>query len=342
MHTDVTTRYLGLELRSPVIAGACPLNLVPETVRELAIAGAGAVVMPSLMQEQLSRNGGRNECERAEIHRLADQENDYNRGVEAYMKAIPLLKQQSGIPVIASLNGCSDGDWLSIADEVEMAGADAIELSINCTVCDPSLTAEQVERPLLQAVQRVSDSVSIPVAVKLLPFYTSLPNLGWRLAEMGASGVVLFGREPVWEISEGDLVPSFQWHLSSTGQLQTTLSGLIRLRSGGPAISVAASGGISTTVDVIHSVTAGADVAMVASEIYRNGPDAVAHIVDGLTAYLQRNGYDSYDTFVAERKQLATQPTRSNQVEPMLHPPQDHPSPRVSTQHGDRWGHADP
>ncbi len=344
MYQDVTTRYLGIDLRSPIVVGSCPLTLRPETVRELAIAGAGAVVLPSLMQEQLTRWTDRHrvsdrvipEVPRTE---LQEHEDAYNGGVESYLRTIPLLKRQCGIPIIASLNGCNDGPWLSVAKDLEAVGADAIEISVNPGACDPTFTAEQVERPLLDAVKRVRDTVSVPVAVKLLPFYTTLPNLAWKLTELGADAMVLFGREPVWEILNGDLVPTSHWQLSSPGLLQTTLSGLIRVRSAGPKLTIAASGGISTAVDVIHAVTAGADVAMVTSEIYRTGPDAVAHLVEGLCAYLKRNGFASFAALIADRRQRVIPRNRNTQVEPMLAPPEDKHTPRVSQQQGDRWGH---
>ena len=344
MHQDITMHYLGLELRSPILVGACPLTLNPEIVRELAIAGAGAVVLPSLMEEQVihwserQRQAALKE-ERSTDRELCDKENDYNGGVGSYLNRIPILKHQCGIPIIASLNGYRDGDWLNIARDLEVAGADALEVSIAADACDPASTSDQVERPLLDAIQRVADLVSIPVSVKLLPFFTTLPNLGWRLAEVGAEGVVLFAREPVWEMVNGDLVPTSRWQLSSPGLLQTTLSGLMRIRSGGPGISVAASGGVSTTLDVVHCVTAGADVAMITSEVYRNGPDAVAHLAEGLSGYLARHQRGAYTSFVASCRQQSLQRTRRAQVEPMLIPPSEQAAREVNRQRGDRWGH---
>ncbi|MEM8667762.1 MAG: dihydroorotate dehydrogenase [Planctomycetota bacterium] len=349
MHQDITTRYLGLNLRSPMVIGACPLNLQPETVRALAISGAGGVVLPSLMEEQveqwlsdrptLNQEGCHEQTPLLENADLCRKENEYNGGVDAYLRTIPLLKEQSGIPLIASLNGYRDGEWLGVAKELEHAGADAIEVAINASHCDPAATADQVERPLLDAIERVTDNVTIPVAVKLLPFYTTLPNLAWRLAEVGAEGVVLFGREPVWEFCEGELVPTSHWQLSSPGLLQTTLSGLLRVRSGGPNLSVAASGGIATTVDVIHAITAGADIAMITSEIYRTGPDSVAHLIEGISAYLTRHGFHSFTELVDNRRQQALHRDRRTQVEPMLRPVEKQKSTQTTPQQGDRWGH---
>jgi dihydroorotate dehydrogenase (fumarate) len=143
-------------------------------------------------------------------------------------------------------------------------------------------------------------------------------------------------------VYEGDLVATTSWSLSDLGQLQTTLSGLIRLRSGGPGISVAASGGISTAKDVVHAVIAGADIAMVTSEIYRTGPDAIAHILEGIVHYLQRSRLDSFEEFVADRKaHTGGVQARQDQVRPMIRRDAAHdPHPHTIQRQGDRWGHA--
>lgn len=350
MHTDVTTTYLGLRLRSPIVVGACPLTLKPEHVREYTIAGAGAVVLPSLLQEQVVRrmiSEGRptNAVEkRIESSSMEVRDNGYNGGIDLYLQTISLLKHHTGIPVIANLNGCSVGSWLDAARLMEDHGADAIEMSLHTDTSDPSQGADAVERTLLEAVEAVCDAVSVPVSVKLLPFFTSLPNLGWRLAEAGAAGVVLFGREPIWDLREGRMHPTSHWALSDSGQLQTTIAGLVRMRAGGPGFSVAASGGITTARAVLHTIIAGADVAMVTSELYRTGPDAIAHLLDGIVQTLTRDGFESFEEFVLEnRKNATTHAERPRQIEPMtrcgagdIYRPETK-SPMQAT--GDRWGH---
>jgi len=282
--------------------------------------------------------------QRLEAAGMPGPEDSYNGGVEWYLNAIAILKHHTGVPIIANINGCTDGSWLRFAREIEDRGADAIELSWQSDTSDPSLGADAVEATLLNAVGILSDTVSIPVSVKLLPFFTNLANLTWRLAEAGASGVTLFGREPIWEIRDGAMNATSHWSLSDYGQLQTTLSGLIRLRAGGPAISVAASGGITSAKDVVNSVIAGADVAMVTSEVYRTGPDAIAHILEGIVNYLQREEIESFDSFVASRKATwRTTQTRQNHVSPMLHADDYRdPHPEPARQTGDRWGHSLP
>ncbi len=208
----------------------------------------------------------------------------------------------------------------------------------------PNDDADFVEDSLLSAVEKVCDSVSIPVAVKLLPFFTSLPNLAARLADVGAKGVVLFGREPIWEIFDGALTATSRWSLSDSGQLQTTLSGLMRVRFGSDDLSIAASGGISTAKDVLHAVIAGADVVMVTSEIYRTGPDVVAHILEGVTQHLERQGMKSFAEFVASCKSgYNGKGPRRTHLQAMLDT--DHyrdPHPQPVTRTGDKWGHLYP
>ncbi len=348
MHTDVTTQYLGLRLRSPLVVGACPMTLKPETVRELTIAGVGAVVLPSLLTDPDCRriaeqcNPSNGTAQPANGNGDAKREYDYGAGVDVYLRTISLLKRHTGIPIIANLSGNASGEWLEYVRQIEASGADAIELFLQTDTSNPSLDAGAVEKPLLNAVEKVCDAVSIPISIKLLPFFTSLPNLAWRLAEAGAAGAVLFGREPIWEMCNGELVATSNWSLSDYGQLQTTLSGLIRLRNSGPTMSIAASGGITTAKDVVRTVIAGADVAMVTSEVYRTGPDAIAHILEGIIHYLQREGLDSFEEFVARSKAtMAATPERQSQLVPMIHPDAYRdPRPEPSRRTGDRWGHS--
>ena len=348
MHTEIIASYMGIELRSPLIVGACPLTLKPETVRELAIAGAGAVVLPSLLEEQVVRrmmqqaDAAGDDQPRAESDGGAHPQDDYNRGVDRYLMSISRLKQHAGIPVIANLNGCTDGRWVDVAGEVERAGADAIELSIRTDSPDPSIGADAIEASLVTAVKAVSDRVSIPVSVKLLPFFTSLSNVGRRLAQAGASGIVLFGREPSWEFHNGDLIATTHWTLSGSAQLQTTVSGLVRMCGNGSGLSIAASGGIVTTRDLIHAVVAGADVAMVTSEIYRNGPDAVAHLLEGLVVYLQREGFASFREFLPRRRAARPKLDRQSSIGPMTRVgafPDTERRAEPARPTSDRWGH---
>lgn len=356
MHTDITASYLGLHLRSPLLVGACPMTLVPETVRELTIAGAGAIVLPSVIEETIVRRVNRKskvfDIEHMDTTvvpavvpaRLENQLDPYNGDVRSYLRTVGLVKNCTGVPVIANLNGYGQDCWPEFASRLEQAGADAIELTIETLSSDPGQTSQDIESKLTATAQKICNSVSIPVSVKLLPFFTSLPNLAIRLADAGVRGIVLFGRQPTWEVKDESLTATSRWTLSDAGQLQTTLSGLMRLHSGIPQLSIAASGGISTAKDAIHAVVAGADVTMVTSEIYRSGPDVIAHILDGLIHYLERQRITSFTDFVSGcRSHVDREQTRHDPSSAMLdlenyrdfnHEP--------ALQTGDRWGHVYP
>ena len=349
MRPEIIAQYMGLKLTSPLIVGACPLTRCCETVREYAIAGAGAVVLPSLFEEQIVHQrigrGIQTSKEESLAEELAYQpsEDEYNGGPDNYLKSIDDLKRVTSIPIIASLDGFTGGDWLTFAREVESSGADALELNLHTDFANPSQSADMVEQSMLERVQTVCDLVSIPVAVKLLPFHTNLSNLAWRLTESGAAGLVVFGRDPNWIVRTDQLRPTTQWSLTPAGAIAATISGLVRVRCGGPTMSVAASGGVSSPADFSQLVLAGADVVMVASEIHREGPDAISHMVEGLISFLERHGFDSFQSFTAARPepQVAIS-QRLNYLEPLTRPANyEDPTPGIPATTGDRWGHAD-
>lgn len=345
MNTNTATEYLGLPLNSPIVIGACSLTRNPEHVRELSIAGAGAVVLPSLFEEQIVHQlleDGRQiqEAEsKVEARCYGRSEDGYNGGPEDYIETLSMLKGATGLPVIANLNGCTSGEWLSFSKEIEQAGADALELSLDCEIPDGALSADQVEQLMVDCVTEVCDLVDIPVSVKLTSFHTNLGHLAWRLTEAGAAGIVCFAHEPVWEVSTEQVRASMNWALTAASDINSTIAGLIRIRSHGPAISVAASGGISTPQDLLRTIIAGADVGMVTSEVYRSGPDAVAHLLEGLCSYLTRHGFISFADFLSSRPQpqgslrglaLGSLTGSEQFVDP---------TPGIHPKSGDRWGH---
>ncbi len=349
MRPEIVARYMGLRLSSPLIVGACPLTRCRETVRELVIAGAGAVVLPSLFEEQIVHHradlGLPTSAAESATEALAydPSEDQYNGGPTEYLKVIGDLKRITSVPIIASLDGCTGGQWLSFARDIEASGADALELNLHTDFASPSRSADEVEESMLECVREVCDLVSIAVSVKLLPFHTNLSNLAWRLTESGASGLVVFGREPDWIVQPDQLLATTQWSLTPAGFVASTISGLIRVRCGGPAISIAASGGVTSPGEFAQVILAGADVAMVASEIHREGPDAVSHMVEGLIGFLERNGYESFESFTSARpKPQPATSQRSNYLQPLTHPmPYRDPQPNIPAKTGDRWGHAD-
>lgn len=348
MRPEITAEYLGLQLSSPIVVGACPMSLNREAVRELAIAGAGAVVLPSLFEEQIVHHmieqgvPADADEESVELRGYRESTAKYNSGPDEYLKAIGDLKRVTSVPIIANLNGCTRGNWLSFAQDIESNGADALELNLRTDLSDPSLGAQQIEDKLLECVGTVCDAVAIPVAIKLSPYFTSLANLAWRLVERGANGLVIFGHEARYEVQLDRLHATTHWELTPSSYISETIAGLMRVRAGGPSVSVAASGGICSASDAIKSIIAGADVAMVTSEIYREGPEVVAHIISGIIGFLERNAIASFGQLVESRPN----PTplsmgRSDYLQPMTAPTAAYadPTPGIPPQKGDRWGH---
>lgn len=340
-----SANYMGLHLNSPIVVGSCSLTQKPEMVRELSIAGAGAVVLPSLFEEQivhrmLEQGDDPSPCEsQVEAAYYTESEDTYNGGPSEYLGNIQRLKDVTAIPIIASMNGCTDGRWLHFAREIEAAGADGLEVSLDRGTSDSSLSADQVEGRMIECVTELCDSVNIPISVKLTPFHTSLSNLAWRIVEAGASGIVCFAHEPSWMVSTERVAATLNWGLTPASNINSTLAGLVRIRSGGPEISVAASGGISAPQDLIKTIIAGANVAMVTSEVYRAGPDSVAHLLEGLTSYLGRHGFLSFEDFVASRPALDSAIRRMEVCSLTRCQEFVDPTPAVHQQSGDRWGH---
>lgn len=314
-------------------------------VRELSIAGAGAVVLPSLFEEQIVHQmleRGKETCaceDKVEAACYTESEDVYNGGPAEYLNTIQRLKDVTAIPVLANLNGCTEGRWLDFARELEFAGADGIEVSLDNDLATASKSADQVEGRLLECVNELSDSVNIPIGVKLTPFHTNLANLAWRLVEAGAAGVVCFAHEPSWLVEIDKVAATLNWGLTPASNINSTLAGLVRIRSGGPEISVAASGGISAPQDLIKTIIAGADVTMVTSEVYRAGPDSIAHLLEGLTSYLMRHGFSSFSEFTASRPVLNSAVRRMEVCSLTRCQEFIDPTPDVHQHSGDRWGH---
>jgi len=347
MRPEITAEYLGLQLSSPIVVGSCPINLQPEAVRELAIAGAGAVVLPSLFEEQIVHYMLDNDIPAEEDEATAEQRgyrestDQYNGGPVAYLKTIGNLKQVTSIPIVANLNGCTRGNWLKFAGDVESSGADALELNLRLDTSDPSLGSEQVEERFLDCVRTVCDAVAIPVSVKLSPYFTCLTNLAWRLVEAGARGLVIFSREARYEVQLDRFHATTRWELTPSSYISETIAGLIRVRAGGPDVSVAASGGICSASDANKTIIAGADVAMITSEIYREGPEVVAHIIDGMISFLERNRIESFSQLIRKRpKPTPLELGRSDYLQPLTErTAYDEPKRDVPPRTGDRWGH---
>lgn len=350
MLNNLSASYLGLRLNSPILIGSSPLTLNPEMVRELAIAGAGGIVLPSLFEEQIAPGMRPEEeipsqtqpsCETTsrDPSSCENQVDNYNGGPREYLASIRRLKSATGLPVIGSLNGFTVGKWLEFATRIEEAGADAIEFTFETAALDPSQNADKVEQRQLECVRFLCDHIRIPVAIKLSPFHSNLPNLAWRLVEAGASGLVCFAHSTNWRISAESITDTSTWGLTPASDINQTITGLIGVRCCDQSVSLAASGGLSSVEDIIKSTYAGADIAMLTSEIYRSGPTVVTHLAEGISNYLDRHGFESFDGLIRARPtpQWCLRSAYLNCLaspEPCTDP--STPSPKLK---GDRWGH---
>lgn len=296
---DLTTTYLGLQLKNPLVVSASPLSKRVDTVRQLEDAGAAAVVMYSLFEEQITHESLElDHYLHLGTHSFAESlsyfpnMDTYNIGPGAYLEHLHHLKKATSIPVIGSLNGVSTGGWVEYARRIEEAGADAIELNIYYLAADPDLTSMALEDTYAQLVGDVREQVSIPIAVKLSPFYTALPNVARRLVASGASGLVLFNRfyQPDFLIDGLDVVSSLE--LSTPQELRLPLHWIAMLY-GRVNADFALTSGVHSATDAVKAVMAGASVAMMASELIANGIGRIGEIRAELDHWLEEHEYAS-------------------------------------------------
>jgi dihydroorotate dehydrogenase (fumarate) len=299
MSVDMRTSYLGLKLRNPLVASASPLTGRLGTLRQLEEAGAAAVVLPSLFEEQVERDerailryfeDGPKTC--TQILAESPELDAYNTGPAAYLRHVRRAKSMLSIPVIASLNGTSKGHWTRHARLIEEAGADALELNVGFVPTDPEMTAAEVEHRYLDVVAAVSDELAIPLAVKLGPYFSALPNLARRLVQAGADGLVLFNRDPRPDDPPAAPDDPPRLALSTREEVRLPLRWITILRPQ-LGISLAASSGIHTAEEVVKLLQAGADVTMTASALLRHGPSYLRTLLDGLRTWMEKNGVRS-------------------------------------------------
>jgi dihydroorotate dehydrogenase (fumarate) len=304
---DLTTSYLGLRLRSPLVASAGPATADLASLRALAGAGIAAVVLPSLFEEQivsesvavhdaLDRGAGA-DTESAEGYRPApvqypDQYAEYNAGPTRYLRLIADAKRTLDVPVIASLNGDTPGGWTTYARMIADAGADALELNIYRIAADARTSGRMIEDEAVQLVSSVRDVTEIPLAVKLGPAYSALPHLARRLVTAGADGLVLFNRlyQPDIDLETLDVTPAMT--LSTSEELRLPLRWIAVLH-GHIDASLAATTGVHTWQDVAKVLLAGADVTMMTSALLRHGPDHIQDVEWGLRSWMVERGYTS-------------------------------------------------
>ena len=299
--TDLNTTYLGLQLKNPLVASASPFSEKVETARHLEEAGIGAIVMYSLFEEQIIHESleldyylERGTYAFAEAMTYFPDSGHYKLAPEKYLDKVRELKRALRVPVIASLNGVSTGGWTGYARKIEDAGADALELNLYYLSTDPDVIAGDLEDRYVELVRTVRSSVRIPLAVKLGPFFTALPNLARRLADAGADGLVLFNRfyQPDFDLDSLEVVPNLT--LSHSEELRLPLR-WIAILHGRVKADLALTTGVHTAEDVVKSLMAGATVAMMASELLKNGPGRVTAILAELTRWIEEHGYESVE-----------------------------------------------
>ncbi len=344
MASRTACEYLNLPLSSPVVVGACPLTMELEKLRQMIDCGAGAVVLPSLFQEQLTAQGEL-PLDPGAGFELASQDfrqQVYNGGPERYLSRIQEIKRVSTIPLIASLSGYSAGPWLDFAQQLAASGADALELNLQPVITGPEQAAGEIEAEIAKIVQRACLAVTIPVAVKITRHFTNVAHMVQRIRSAGAAGVVLFGHEANWDVALDRLQWSTRWELTPIDSVGATIAGIVQGRMGNPDLSIAASGGIRNAEDALKTLIAGADVVMVASEVYRSGPEAISQIVQGLERFLEARGIGTLREFQQTRPVAQTRFRRKVYLDPLTVSKNYHdPSPTIHQQTGDKYGHRD-
>jgi len=301
VNVDLSTRYLGLELRSPIVASSSPLTGAEEAARLIEDAGAGAIVLPSLFEEeilneeiQLNRSLEAGSDQFAEALDYFPNIDSFAGVGDRYLARLGRIKAQSSIPVIASLNATTPGGWVRYARLMQDAGADALELNLYRVAADPRRTAAGIEAADLELVAAVRASVSIPLGVKLSPYYTALAGFAGRVVERGADGLVLFNRfyQPDLDLDALDVVARVD--LSRPADLRLPMRWIAILRPQLPAgVSLAATSGVHGGTDVVKALMVGADVAMMTSALLLHGPGHVRTVEEELVAWMTEHEYES-------------------------------------------------
>lgn len=305
MTVDLTTRYLGIDLRSPIVASAAPHNGEPAMAARLEAAGVGAIVLPSLFEEEIL-------AEEVDLNRSLEQGSEHfaealnyfpniGTGLSAadrYLVSLERVKREVDVPVIASLNATTAGGWVRYARLVEAAGADALELNLYHVAANPYRSAAELETADLELIAAVRAATRIPIAVKLSPYYSSFANFAAAAVTAGADGLVLFNRfyQPDFDLETLDVVPRLD--LSHAWELRLPVRWIAILRPQlGAGVSLAASSGVGAGTDVAKGLLVGADVVMMTSAILRRGPEHVATVEAELRAWMIDGEYTSVAQF---------------------------------------------
>jgi len=309
---NLRSRYLGFDLRTPLVASSSPLTGTLDGLRRLEDAGAAAVVLPSLFEEELVRDALR-------LHHALDEGTESFAEAQTYLREpahceseldrmlelIAAAKQALGIPVIGSLNGTTRGGWTSFAHAIEDAGADALELNLYRVAADPGRHSAELEQRSIELVSAVRTELSIPLSVKLSPFFTALAHFARCIVQAGADGLVLFNRfyQPDLDLDALEIVPRLT--LSRPEELRLPLR-WIALLHGRVKASFAASSGIHSAHDALKALLAGADVAMMASALLERGPELLGRMEQEMTRWLEQREYESVEQLKGSASQRAS------------------------------------
>lgn len=307
---DISTTYLGLELKNPLVPSSSPLSRNLGSLKQMEDAGAAAVVLYSLFEEQVT-------LESQDLNHYLTQgvesfpealtyfpeAPEYQSSPEAYLEHLRRAKEALDIPIIGSLNGVSTGGWIRYAREMEEAGADALELNVYYLPTDPGLSAIDVEQIYLDILRDVKAAINIPVAMKLSPYFSAMANMAQRLTEGGADGLVLFNRfyQPDLDLENLEVVPNLI--LSSSMELRLPLR-WVAVLYGRLEADLAITTGIHTAIDVLKGVAAGANVTMMASELLQNGVVRLSELLQDMENWLVENEYESLDHLKGSMSQV--------------------------------------
>ena len=296
---DLTTTYLGFTLPHPLMPGASPLVDDLDSVRRLEDAGAAAIVMHSLFEEQITRE------ELGVVHDLLVHEestaealsyfprpDDFALGPDRYLEQVRRIKAAVGVPVIGSLNGTTAEGWLSYAEQIQQAGADALELNFYYVATDPRESGADVEQRLIEIVRRIKQRVTIPVAVKIPPFFSSLSHLAVSLDDHGVDGLVLFNRFYQPDLDPEMLLAVPRLHLSTSEELLLRVR-WIAILYGRVRASLAATGGVHTGMDALKAIMAGAQAVQVVAALLKHGAIQLSRLRRDLAHWLEEHEYDS-------------------------------------------------
>jgi dihydroorotate dehydrogenase (fumarate) len=308
---DLNTNYLGLTLKNPIVAASSPLSQKVKTVKKLEKAGVSAVVMHSLFEEQIIREGHKLH-EDIESTLFVHPESldffpdygQYSIGPEKYLEHLKKVKEAVDIPVIGSLNGISTGGWIEYAQKIEEAGADALELNIYYLPTDVEISSAELETAYTILVKDICTNINIPVAVKLSPSFTALPNFSRGLVDAGAKGLVFFNRfyQPDFDLDALEVTPNLQ--LSSSDELRLPLR-WIAILYGRVEADFALTSGVHKHTDVLKAMMAGAKVCMITSAFLKKGPEKATKILAKLTEWMEENEYESIQQMQGSMSQQA-------------------------------------